>query len=57
MSLVSADDWNLKGCTDELVCRVGKEMQTERRDVWTQGEMGRVRLIGRVGWTYTHYCV
>ena len=57
MSLLSAGDWNLKGCTDELVCRVGKEMQTERRDVWTQGEMGRVRQIGRVGLTYTHYCV
>lgn len=58
MSLISAYDWNLKGCTDELVCSVGKGMQTERKDVWTQGEMGRIETNweSRIG-IYTSLCV
>ena len=38
-----------KNSTGEPVCKAGTELQTYRRNVWTQGGKGRVGRTGRSG--------
>ena len=44
-----------KSDTDEPICRAGIEVQTQRRDMWTQGRgKGGMGQIERVALTYIH---
>ena len=46
-----------KNGADEPICRAGVQMQTYRRDMWTQQGKEGVGQIGRVALTYVHYNV
>ena len=46
-----------KNGTDELICRAGIEMQTQRADLWTQQGKERLEKIERVDLKYIRYQV
>ena len=44
-----------KNSTGEPVCKAGTELQTYRRNMWTQRGKGRVGRVGRSGLMYVNY--
>ena len=44
-----------KNGTDEAICRAGIEMQSQRKNLWTQWGKERVGRIERVALAYIHY--